>query len=173
MKRMINFNDYPAERAKEFEETRGKIKKALADTDKMESEVRKFKYYQTISEYSSEVLNMYFNEYPPLSTIELIKVKNININSLSHLADSLKADYIVCYHNIHSGMENNRDILKLTTVLYSNSDHKILFEKETTGDTDSRGDMWSCTYPLSCLLVSGIKTSTDLIFSVIEKRQHK
>lgn len=173
MESMVDFKDYPKDEAKRFEETKKRVQVNLIEAKKAEAEIKRFKYYQTISEYSSQVLNMYFNEYPPLSAIGVVKKQSTDIKSLSYLADSLKADYVICYHNIHSESENNELILKLTTILYSNSDHKILFEKETKGDTDSRGDMWSCSDPLGCLLVSGIKSSTDLVFPVIAKRQHK
>lgn len=173
MERMLNFKDYPKDDAKRFEETKKRVQATLIEAKKAETEVKNFKYYQTISEYSDEVLNMYFNEYPPLSTIGVVKTQSINFANLSHLADSLKADYIVCYRNIHSESENNEPIFKITTILYSNSDHKILFEKETKGDTNSRGDMWSCTDLLSCLLVSSVKSSTDQIFAEVSKRQHK
>lgn len=173
MEEMINFKDYPKDEAKRFEATIKKEKIQLKKAKEMENEVKKFKYYQTISEYTCEVLNFYFNEYPPLSTFQVVKTQSTAIKDLSRLADSLKADYIVCYHNIHTQSVNNEIILKLTTVLYSNSTHAILLEKETDGNTSSLGDMWTCTNPLSCLLITGIKSSTDLVAPELAKRQHK
>jgi hypothetical protein len=66
-------------------------------------------------------------------------------------------------------------VLKLTTLLYSKKDIKIILSKETEGDTDSRGDMWSCNFNfmLSCLLINGVRTSTDEVANVLRQRQIK
>jgi len=91
--------------------------------------------------------------------------------SLKKLADSCNADYIIFFSDIHTQSKNDFLILKLTTLLYSKKDDKIIVRKETDGDMNSRGDMWTCFSPLSCLFINGIKTSTDTIAPEIAKRQ--
>ncbi|HEY5408621.1 MAG TPA: hypothetical protein VIJ92_16115 [Ginsengibacter sp.] len=139
----------------------------------MEPEIKKFKYYQTLSTYSTEVYNFYFNEYEPFSEIIELPNQVTDIASLSKLADTSKADYVVFFSNVHSEVKDGLPILKLTTSLYSKKDNKIILTKETEGDANSRGDMWTCDFnvPLSCLLINGVKTSTDEIAPIIAKAQ--
>ena len=138
-----------------------------------ESEAKIFRYYQTLSTYSTEVYNFYFNEYEPFSKIIELPNQATDIPSLFKLADTSKADYVVFFNNIHSEDKEGLPILKLTTSLYSKRDNKIILKKETEGDTDSRGDMWTCDFdiPLSCLLINGVKTSTDEVAPIIAKAQ--
>ena len=138
-----------------------------------EPEIKKFRYYQTLSTYSTEVYNFYFNEYEPFSKIIELPNQPTDITSLFKLADTSKADYVVFFSNVHSEFKDGLPILKLTTSLYSKKDNKIILTKETEGDVNSRGDMWTCDFnvPLSCLLINGVKTSTDEVAPVIAKRQ--
>ena len=138
----------------------------------VESEVKKFKYYESLSAYSTEVYNYYFNEYEPFSTIVELPNQNTDSYSLTKLADSLKANYIVFFSNVHTEIKDGLPILKLTTSLYSKKAHKIILIKETEGDTNSRGDMWTCgNTVLSCLLINGVRTSTDEVTPIIVKAQ--
>ena len=138
-----------------------------------EDNVKKFKYFQTISQYSTQVYNFYFNEYKPFSTIVELPNQQTDLSRLRKLADTLKADYIVFYNNIHTVNINGLTRLKLTTSLYSKRDDKIILNKETEGDTNSRGDMWTCSMnvTLSCLLINSVRTSTDEVANVLRKRQ--
>ena len=96
-----------------------------------------------------------------------------DIASLFKLADTSKADYVVFFSNVHSEVKDGLPILKLTTSLYSKKDNKLILIKETEGDKDRRGDMWTCAFevPLSCLLINGVKTSTDEVAPIIAKAQ--
>lgn len=147
------------------------IKNKLLVMKSYEEEVKKFKYYQLVSSYSTEVYNFYFNEYEPYSTIIESPARQTDEKTLKELADSAKADYIIFFRDIHTEIRNDLPILKLTTLLYSRADNKILLTKETEGDMNSRGDMWTCFSPLSCLFINGIKTSTDAVAPEIAKRQ--
>lgn len=150
------------------------IKKDLPLLKAQESEVKKFKYFQTLSSYSTEVYNFYFNEYEPYSAIIELPNQKTDLLSLKTVADTSKSDYIVFFSNIHTVDEDGLPILKLTTSLYSKKDNKIILDKETEGDTNSRGDMWTCgSTTLSCLLINGVRTSTDEVANVLRKRQIK
>lgn len=173
MEKMLAFTDYPDDMKKQFEENKKLTKASLDSARKYETEVQKFKYFQVISEYSASVFQFSFNEYPPFSTFQLIKSYPMNINSIKHLADSLQADYIVGYRNIHTENNNGSLILRLTTLVYSKKDGKIILEKETTGDINSHGDMWTCNNPLSCLLINGVKSSTENVSGLLYERQKK
>jgi hypothetical protein len=173
MEEMLNFKDYSKEMEKSFKETQERLKKEIPVIKAQEDEVKKFKYFQTISQYSTQVYNFYFNEYEPFSTIIQVPNRKADLTALKTLADSSKADYIVFYSNIHTSDRNGLPILKLTTSLYAKKENKIILSKETEGDTDSRGDMWTCNMDvmLSCLLINGVRTSTDEVANVLRKRQ--
>jgi hypothetical protein len=149
------------------------IRKDLPLLKAQEPEVKKFKYFQTLSSYSTEVYNFYFNEYEPYSTIIEIPNQKTDLATLSKTADTSKADYIVFFDNVHTTMQDGLPILKLTTSLYAKKENKIIFSKETEGDANSRGDMWTCNMNvmLSCLLINGVRTSTDEVADILRKRQ--
>jgi len=172
---LLNFKDYSKEMEKSFKETQERLQKEIPLMKAQEEKVKKFKYYQTISQYSTQVYNFYFNEYEPFSTIVEIPNQKTDTASLKILADTSKADYIVFYSSIHTVDKDDLPILKLTTSLYSKKDNKVILSKETEGDTDSRGDMWTCNFNvrLSCLLINGVRTSTDEVASVLRQRQIK
>ena len=172
---LLNFKDYPKEMEKSFKETQERLQKEIPLMKAQEVNVKKFKYYQTISQYSTQVYNFYFNEYKPFSTIIEMPNQKTDILSLKNIADTSKADYIVFYSNIHTVDKDALPILKLTTSLYSRKDNKVILSKETEGDTDSRGDMWTCNsnVRLSCLLINGVRTSTDEVASILRQKQIK
>jgi hypothetical protein len=170
---LLNFKDYSNEMEKSFKETQEQLQKAISFMKAQEDNVKKFKYYQTISQYSTKVYNFYFNEYEPFSTIIEISNQKTDIISLKTLADTSKADYIVFYNNIHTANTDDLPILKMTTSLYSTKDNKVILSKETIGDTDSRGEMWTCNpnVRLYCLLINGVRTSTDEVANLLRQRQ--
>ncbi len=175
MESMLNFKGYPKALDSSFKKTQRDLAIEIPVAKAQEPQVKKFKYFQTISQYSSQVYNYYFNEYAPFSTIYEIPWQDTSLANLKMLADTSQADYIVFYRNIHSGKKNGLPILKLTTLLYAHLDNKIILCKETEGDSNSRGDMWTCSIDiiLSCLLINGVKTSTDEVAKVLQKRQLK
>ena len=156
-----------------FKETQERLQKEILQIKAQEDKVKKFKYYQIISQYSAQVYNFYFNEYEPYSTIIEIPNQKTDLVSLKTLADTTNANYIVFYGNIHTAYKDGQLILKLTTSLYSKKDNKIIMVKETEGDTDSRGDLWTCNFSirLSCLLINGVRTSTDEVVIILRQRQ--
>jgi hypothetical protein len=170
---LLNFKDYSKEMEKSFKETQTRLQKEIPLMKAQEENVKKFKYYQTISQYSTQVYNFYFNEYEPFSTIIEIPNQRTDIGSLKTLADTSKSDYVVFYSNLHTVDKDGLPILKLTTSLYSKKENKVILSKETDGDTDSRGDMWTCNFNvrLSCLLINGVRTSTDEVASILRQRQ--
>jgi hypothetical protein len=171
MEEIISFNNYPPEEAKEFEATKEKIRKNLPFIKAREEEVKKFKYFQTLSTYSTQVYNFYFNEYEPFSAIVEYPHHPTNLPALRQLADSVKADYIIFFTDIHTDKETN-PFLQLTTSLYSHRDDRIILSRKTEGDYLSKGEMWTCgPTPLSCLLINVVRTSSDAVTPELAKRQ--
>lgn len=173
MEELVNFTDFPKEKEQSFKASQQIAKREVEYAKAHEKDVKAFKYYQTISEYSVGVFMFYFNEYEPYSTILELPKHCTDLSCLKVLSDSAKADYIVFYKDIHSSEKEGLPVLKLTTYLYSKVENKIILTKETEGNTDSLGDMWACNYnvPLSCMLINSVKTSTDVVADMLRKRQ--
>lgn len=170
MEQLANSKHFPDDTS--FKATQEKMKLELIAAKAAEPEIRKFKYYQVLSAYSTEVYNFYFNEYEPFSTIIELSKQSTNIPSLYKLADTLKADYVIFFSKVHTEIKDGLPILKLTTSLYSKKSNKLILIKETKGDRNSRGDMWTCgSTTLSCLLINGVRTSTDTVAPLIAKAQ--
>jgi len=146
-------------------------KKQLAYLRSKETEITHFKCQHLLSSYSMAVYQFYFNENKPISTIVELPAQKTDAASLAQLADTSKADYIVFFSNIHSVTKKGAPVLKLTTSLYSRKDKKIILNKETEGDTGSRGEMWICSDTVSCLFINGVKSSTDEVSAILFKRQ--
>lgn len=149
------------------------MKVELVRLKSFEAEAKKFKFFQILSSYSTEVYNFYFNEYEPFSTIVQAPSQKTDLKSLKLLADTSKADYLVFYSNIHTANSNGLPVLRINTSLYSKKDNRIILSKETVGDTDSEGGMWTCDMDvmLSCLFINSVKTSTDAVVDILRKRQ--
>lgn len=170
MEHLINSKKFPDDTS--FKATQERMKLEVATARALEPEIKKFKYYQTLSAYSTEVYNFYFNEYEPFSTIIELPNQKTDLVSLKKLADTSKADYVIFFNNIYTQVKDGLPILKLTTSLYSKKENKIILTKETEGDTSSRGDMWTCgSTTLSCLFINGVRTSTNEVAPVIVKAQ--
>jgi hypothetical protein len=178
MENILKFTDYPADPAlrKQIMQEQAEVKAKL-DSDKKtyRNDGEQFKYYHTISEFSTENYKYYFNKYPPLSTFQLIPKSNLLLQNLTYIADSLKADYIVGYKDIYIGYENGNLTIKLTTILYSKKENKLLVEGKALIDTKNRDDMrtWTCENQLSSLLGLAAVTSTVNVCEILSKRQRK
>jgi hypothetical protein len=173
IKRMEEFVNYSSDDST-LKATQQKMKENLLMAKTLEPEVKKFKYFHLISSYSTEIYNFYFNAYPPHSTVIELPSQQTDIVLLKKLADANKADYIVFFNNIYTKNKEGVPILKLTTSLYSAEKNKLILTKETEGDTFSRGSMWTCSGSvLSCLLINGVRTSTEEVTKILYKAQLK
>lgn len=158
---------------KEIDESKKNIEENLKIKKQSEQYVKKFRYFETISVYSNSVLQMYFNEYPPYSTFQTVRRTDLKSKDLKEIADNFNADYIVTYRDVKTENDKGQLIMKVTTTLYSRKKSKVLWEKTGTGNVNSYGDMWTCMNPLSCLLITSVKSSTDYLFETLSKAQKK
>jgi hypothetical protein len=148
----------------------GELRKQLSYLKSMEEEIKQFRCFHLLSSYSKAIYQFYFNEYKPLSTVIELPAQKTDLASLAQLADTSGSDYVVFFSNIRSAVKNGKPILKLTTSLYSKRDNKVIFSKETEGDTSSRGEMWTCRDEVTCMFTNGVKSSTDEVMAVLTKR---
>lgn len=173
MEELLNFKDYSDEMKKEFEKNKPRLEENIKAAKSLEPEIKKFKYFETIPIYTSEVFQLYFNEYPPISTFQVIRSESLKTKNLEQITNEHDADYVVLYKDIHTDSKDGQAIMRLTTTLYSKRKTKLLMNKESTGDTNSYGDMWTCSDPLSCLLVTSVRSSSMEIYEVVSKLQKR
>lgn len=173
MEGILAFRNYTKETEKSFKATQEKLKEEVPIMRAKENRVKAFRYYQTISQYSAQVYQGYFNEREPFSTITELEHQPTDTKALRELGQEQDLDYIVFYDNIHTIDTGRSPVLKLTTRLYSKKENKIVFEQETEGDASNRGGMWTCNrkLALSCLLINAVRTSTDEVSKVLAKLQ--
>ena len=171
MEEVLNFQDFPKELKKSMEKEKPAMIKAIAVMKSKEPEIKQFKYFHTISAFSTEFYNTYFNEYKPIAEVVEWPSQSTELNVLASSAKAQNADYILFFENIHTTIEDEHPLLKLKTSIYSKKENSIIFSEETVGDDVSEGGQWTCDAILHCLLVNGVKTSTELVFPFLIKRQ--
>ncbi len=164
----------------EPEEKRRETEMTIQRAKWMEMEIHDFKYYQTIGMLSCPELQSLFNEYPwekPSLSCQLTETMDLFTYDLHKLANHYDYDYIITYKNIRAEKYNNDFRLRLTTMIYSKKDRRIINEIETYGHTghykNKYGETLTCDNDLQCLLETGVKSSTEFVFKVISKKQKK
>ena len=171
MDELMNFQDFPKELKKSMEKEKLALIKAVGVMKSKEPEIKQFKYYYAISAYSTEFYNTYYNEYKQIAEVLEWPNQSTRLSDLSSLAFAQNADYVLFFENIHTEIKEESPLLKLKTTIYSKKENKIIFSEETLGDHLSEGGQWTCDAILHCLLVNGVKTSTELVFPfLIEHR---
>lgn len=173
MEDVLNFYNSRDGRNKDTEERKKLLVEKLKAAKAMEPEIKKSKYFELIPTYSAEVLQLYFNEYPPHSIFQVVRRRDLHSEDLGQVSSQFKADYVVKYDNIHSVQEGDQINMRLTTTLYSKKKSNILWKKETGGEMRSDGDMWTCTDPLTCLLITCVKSSFEEIFQTVSGLQSR
>lgn len=171
MEEVLNFQDFPKELKKSMEKEKPAMIKAIAVMKSKEPEIKLFKYFHTLSAFSTEFYNTYFNEYKQIAEVIEWSSQSTELNALAALAQTQHADYILFFENIHTTIEDKHPLLKLKTSIFSKKENKIIFSEETVGDDASEGGQWTCDPILQCLLVNGVKTSTELVFPFLIKHQ--
>lgn len=171
MEEVLNFQDFPQELKKGMEKEKSAMIKALAMMKSKEPEIKQFKYFHALSAFSTEFYNIYFNEYKQIAEVFEWPNQSVEPSALSATAKAQNADYILFFENIQTTVEGNTLLLKLKTSIFSKKENKIIFSEETIGDDTSEGGQWACDGILHCLLVNGVKTSTELVFPFLIKRQ--
>jgi hypothetical protein len=172
MEDLLNFKESD-EMKKEFEKNRERLEKNLKAARSLETEIKKFKYFETIPIYTSEVFQLFFNEYPPNSVFQVVRKSSLKSDNPERIANEYGADYVVTYKDIHTDSKGGQTIMRITTTLYSKKMRKVLWEKKNTGDMNSYGDMWTCLDPLSCLLITSVRSTSEEIYETVSKLQQR
>ena len=142
----------------------------LKQLDSLESTILNYKYYELLSYYSTSILNMAFNEYEPYSAIYEIKNSEIKNLELSKYAEKNDLDFIVIFENIKATEENDSYKMSSDLKLYSAKEKKIVLENEVYGSTNSYSGMWTCGNPLTCLFITSVKNSLEVLIPEIRQQ---
>jgi len=140
------------------------------------TEVRQFKFFHLISEYSKQIYEFYFSQKQFPSEIVEMPGERTDLSSLKELADRNRADYVVFFHNIHTVMRDSSPVLRVTTALYSSKETRLLLDSETESNSISLAAsrhesevMWSCNprVTLQCLFINSVRSSTQLVSDIL------
>ena len=145
-------------------------------------DVRQFKFFHVLSEYSAQIYESYFNQKQPHSEILELPNQLTDLNALLKLSDTEKADYVVFFNDVHTVIMDSLPVLKFTTRLYSRQENKLILEKDvvansknTVNDLEESSIMWNCNpnIKLQCLLINGVRASTSLVSEILLHRKAK
>ena len=161
---------YPEDMRADFEESKKNAKIELKQLDSLESTILNYKYYELLSYYSTSILNMAFNEYEPYSEIYEVKYSEIKDLELSKYAEKNNLDFILIFENIKTTIENGNYKMSSDLKLYSAKEKKIVLENEIYGNTNSYGGMWTCGNPLTCLFITSVKNSLEVLIPEIRQK---
>ncbi len=173
MKDLFNSKEYnkrssTEEQSKEMHQA---VNTIYNNAKRYKDNIKQFRYYQALAIHAALIFQIYFNQSFPLSTFQIIDKPKLNISNLKHVADSLKADYVIGYKDIHTENKAGAITMSMKTLLFSRKENKILLSAKTTGDQTNHGDIWSCSNPLSCLLLTTLRPSIDKVAAIIAQRQ--
>jgi len=143
------------------------------------TEVRQFKFFHLISEYSKQVYEFYFNQKQSPAEIVEMPSEHTDLSSLKKLAKNSKGDYIVFFRNIHTAIKDSLPVLRMTTLVYSCGEHRLIVDKEIESSITNKmispeesSVMWNCNayIKLQCLLVNSVRSSTELVWELLVGR---
>ena len=170
LKELIDFTDYSEEMKSSYEKSKTGWKIQLKQMDSLEPSLKDYKFYNEVL-YSQAILNMIFNEYEPYSNIRGIEYSVETEKDFESYCRKNNLDYFMFFQDCKIKKSENDFIMTSTLKLYSLKENKIIVEKVIEGDTGSHGDMWTCGNPLSCLMVTTVKSALNNVVPEIGKRQ--
>jgi hypothetical protein len=142
-------------------------------------EVRQFKFFHLISEYSRQIYEFYFNQKHSPSEIAEMPSQCSDLNSLMELANKNNADYVIFFLNIHTVINDSFPVLRMTTLVYSRAEQELIVDKEiesnsinVMSNSDESSVMWNCNahIKLQCLLINSVRSSTKLVSEILLRR---
>lgn len=148
-----------------------RYKRITEELKSIEPEIKKTRYFDMLSSFSSEIYNFYFNESDSYSIVKELPHQSTAIEDLQKLAEDHKADYVIYFSSVHTVIKNKNIELAISTSLFSKAENKIILSTETTGDLKSRGEIWACTNPLQCLFINAVRTSSNEVADQLRKLQ--
>lgn len=170
LKDMISFKDYPEDMKDNFEKTKKDAQLQLKYMDSIESNLKNYQISE-IFLYSVAVLHMAFNEYEPYSEISGINYSEEANKNIEYYCTKNNLDYFITFENPIITKSKNNYVMNSTLKVFSKKENKFIVEKNIIGDTNSYGDLWTCGNPLSCLIITSVRNSLQIVIPEIKKRQ--
>lgn len=166
---LISFTDYPDDMKDDFEKTKKDADLQLKYMDSIEPNLKNYQISDDFL-YSVAVLNMVYNEYEPFSEISGVKYSEVASKNIENYCEKNNLDYLILFEKpIISESQNGYEMNSIIKI-FSKKVKKIIVEKKVFGDTNSYGDLWTCGNPLSCLIITSIRNSMEVIIPEINKQ---
>ena len=170
LKERIEFSDYSEDMKESFEKSKKDAEVQLKYMDSIEPSIKDYKFYNDML-YSVAILNMTFNEYEPYSDINGIEYSLEIEKDFESYCRKSNLDYSMFIVNAIITQSESDFIMTSTVKLYSLKEKKVVVEKVISGDTGSQGGMWTCGNPLSCLMITTVRSALENVIPEIKKRQ--
>jgi hypothetical protein len=162
--------DYPEDMREGFDDRKKRAEVQLKYMDSVEPSIKNYKFYNDML-YSVAILNMVFNEYEPYSVINGIEYSKEVKKDFESYCKKNKLDYLMFIDDFKVSKSENDFTITSTVKIYSQKEKKVILQKTIKGDTSSHGDMWTCRNPLSCLMITTVKSALENVTPEIRKRQ--
>lgn len=170
LQELIKFTDYPEDLKTDFLKTQSDAKLQLKLMDSIEPNLKNYQISEEFL-YSVAVLNMAYNEYEPFSKISGKKYAKKATENIEEYCSKNNLDYLILFENPIINKSKNDYVMNSTLKVFSKKQKKIIVEKNIIGNTTSYGDIWTCTNPLSCLILTSIRNGMEAIIPAINNQQ--
>ena len=164
-----NIEEYPEDMRKSFEEYKKNAEIQMKYMDSVALNIKNYKFYNTML-YSVSILNMYFYVIDSIPNITGIKYSAEVEGDFEGYCKRNNLDYFMFVDDFAICETGNSYTITSILKLYSLKEKKLIVEKVITGNTESHGDMWTCTDPLSCLMITSVKSVIETVVPEIKKR---
>lgn len=166
---MITFYEESDYMKEDAEESIQSHKEQIEYLKTNKEEILNTPYYDVLSSYSVQLYRLYF--YASIRGTLVEETQNETNATPIQLMDDLGLDYLLIYENIYTESISSELVMKLKSKLYSAKAGKVIVIKNTEARNVSHGGMWTCDNELTCLMLSSIRESLDVISMEIRKRQ--
>jgi hypothetical protein len=154
-----------------FPLTRRAMEKRLELAKTLEPEVKQYKYFYKIVDYSLYHFRLKCGEFNSDSVL-VIGTKTRSKKTIKEIAEKFNLDYLVSYTQIIAIAKDKEYEMKLTETLYSKS-QKVLFKEEFITTSKCPDDKLKCLTPFCCMLTNITKLSTTKICETLESLRKK
>jgi hypothetical protein len=155
-----------------FPMTKRAMEKRLDSARTMEPEIKRYKYFYKVADYSLYYFKLKCGEYSSDSDFLVIGAETPSRKKFKEITEKFNLDYLVRYTQISAKGKGNEYEMKLTATLYSRNS-EILFKEEFSSPGKCPDDKLRCVTPFCCMLNNIMKSSTTKICEMLEAWQRK
>jgi hypothetical protein len=155
-----------------FPMTKLAMQKRLDSARTLEPEVKRYKYFYKIADYSLYHFKLICGESSSASDFLVIGTKTPSKKKFKEITEEFNLDYLVRYSDIKAITKDKEYEMKLTATLYSRN-LKILMRDEFITNSNCLDDRLRCVTPFCCMLTNIAKLSSTKICETVERLQKK